>query len=73
MPARWFNPPGQPALGISSPDIAHDPTVKKITLAVVTTALLAGSAYAVTKCMFCKGTGWNGQFKCAYCHGTGGI
>ncbi len=24
-----------------------------------------------TKCIFCKGTGWNGDFNCSACNGTG--
>ena len=24
-----------------------------------------------TKCTFCKGTGWNGDFNCSFCNGTG--
>ena len=36
---------------------------KKLIIASIIAAITA-TAYAGTKCMSCKGTGWNGHFKC---------
>lgn len=57
---------------------SHQPPIetnnmRKLIIAAITAAVMAGSAYAVTKCMLCNGTGWKGNFKCSYCHGTGGV
>jgi hypothetical protein len=39
-----------------------------IASAVLMTAI---SACAATKCLFCDGTGFRGNFECSACHGTG--
>jgi len=44
----------------------------KVPFFVATTLLWTSvAAYAATKCLFCDGTGFRGNFECSACHGTG--
>jgi hypothetical protein len=68
---KWIT--GHPPWVIQSPAPIETNSMRKLIIAAITAAVMAGSAYAVTKCMMCNGTGWKGNFKCSYCHGTGGV
>ncbi|MEI6036172.1 MAG: hypothetical protein WCS65_18050 [Verrucomicrobiae bacterium] len=45
--------------------------MKKIVITAVAIAAFTGAAFAYTKCNFCNGTGYRGNYPCDYCHGTG--
>ena len=47
--------------------------MKKYIVSTIATIVLASAAYAGAKCIVCKGSGWQGNYRCASCGGDGEI
>jgi hypothetical protein len=55
------------------PTSAETHKMRKFIITACAIAAITGTALAATKCNFCNGTGFRGNYTCDYCHGTGRV